>query len=296
MSRIVMPSDSIPKNDHDFDQFQTQFIAAAAADPAHGVEAPEVARLQAEQAAWNVTFAEYAKARDAFLAATERKDAARSVLAEDIRATATRSHGPTLLLAARPAARERGGSALLRAAPPASAPAARVEQRFPAIYEEHSRLVWSILRKSGIGRADAEDIRQDVFVELHAQLAANRGVIDNIPAMLRTLTRNALLHHARGCGRARIEFGLDEAEVPAIEPDAGDAIDHKRLVADLMARLSDEHREVLELMVLQGNTGEEAAELLELPVGTVRNRYLAAIERCKKLLRGRLPPRRRTGR
>jgi RNA polymerase sigma-70 factor (ECF subfamily) len=275
-----MPSDSIPKNDNDFDQFQTQFIAAV-----DGVEAPEVARLRAEQAAWNVSFADYLQARDAFLAATAQKDAARSVLAEHIRATALRAHGPTLLAAAPPPAPTRSATDVTR-----------LEQRFPAIYEEHRGLVWSVLRKRGIAHADAEDLRQDVFVELHAQLVANGGVIDNIPAMLRTITRNALMHHARGRERARVEYGLDEAEVPASAPDPDDAIDPKRLVAELMARLSDEHREVLELMVLQGNTGEEAAEHLRLPVGTVRNRYLAAIKRCKKLLRGRLPPRRRTGR
>jgi RNA polymerase sigma-70 factor (ECF subfamily) len=53
---------------------------------------------------------------------------------------------------------------------------------------------------------------------------------------------------------------------------------------DLMTALSNEHREVLVLCGLLGYDYETAAEILELPLGTVRSRLARARENMAQLL------------
>ena len=55
-------------------------------------------------------------------------------------------------------------------------------------------------------------------------------------------------------------------------------------VRDAFLRLSAEHREVLLLVAIEGLRYEEAAEILELPLGTVRSR----LSRARQALRDAL--------
>ena len=55
-------------------------------------------------------------------------------------------------------------------------------------------------------------------------------------------------------------------------------------VKQAFAKLSDEHREILSVVAIEGFEYEEAAEILEIPVGTVRSRLARARRRLKELI------------
>ena len=55
-------------------------------------------------------------------------------------------------------------------------------------------------------------------------------------------------------------------------------------VSDAMARLSDDHREILVLVCVQGMQYQEVASMLSIPVGTVRSRLSRARENLQALL------------
>ena len=50
--------------------------------------------------------------------------------------------------------------------------------------------------------------------------------------------------------------------------------------------LSDEHRQILMLIAVEGFSYEEAADICEVPVGTVRSRLSRAREALRQALRG----------
>lgn len=56
------------------------------------------------------------------------------------------------------------------------------------------------------------------------------------------------------------------------------------VVGEAMEKLSPEHREILQLVCIKGLRYEETAELLSIPVGTVRSRLSRAREALRTLL------------
>jgi RNA polymerase sigma-70 factor (ECF subfamily) len=50
------------------------------------------------------------------------------------------------------------------------------------------------------------------------------------------------------------------------------------------ARLSDDHRMVLALVVIDGHSYQEAADILEIPVGTLMSRLYRARETLREMI------------
>jgi len=57
-------------------------------------------------------------------------------------------------------------------------------------------------------------------------------------------------------------------------------------LSQAMQKLSDEHREIVILHELDGLTYEEAAEVLQIPVGTVKSRLHHAFQQLRRSLYG----------
>ena len=111
---------------------------------------------------------------------------------------------------------------------------------------------------------------------------------DRLPSqprsVLLSLVRRSCLHILR-CARRRLHHeqlasedlhgpccSMDPAG-PALDP-AATAAQHDELrgAREAAARLTREHREVLDLVAWRGLTYREAAETLRLPIGTIRSR------------------------
>ncbi len=75
--------------------------------------------------------------------------------------------------------------------------------------------------------------------------------------------------------RAKVEMPPEAGELVGHDPRAGTdaAIDLQRVMA-AMGQLPDEQREVVALILIEGFGYREAAELLDLPVGTVSSRLV----------------------
>ena len=96
-----------------------------------------------------------------------------------------------------------------------------------------------------------------------------------------------LMHHLcvdRGRGSARrarlvvLEGGMDDLENLSLGNLDGEVLARESItiVEQALRRLSDEHRSVLVLVDVLGFTYEEAAESIEVPVGTIRSRVARA--------------------
>jgi RNA polymerase sigma factor (sigma-70 family) len=123
--------------------------------------------------------------------------------------------------------------------------------------------------------ADADDLTQ-VTVEraLRAQAQWQPGT--RLDSWLYRVMRNLWIDTVRVRTRiSRVEVPAEEAETLGHDPRPGveAAIDLKRVMA-AMERLPDEQREVVALILIEGFGYREAAELLDLPIGTVSSRLV----------------------
>ncbi len=153
------------------------------------------------------------------------------------------------------------------------------------------RLYHGLLHALGSAE-DAQDIAQEAFVHAFEKLASFKGEAAFYSWLFR-IALNASVSARRKTRRmsASVETRRDESgleptdENPASEPSyAMDVSDRQRLVRQALAELSDEFRTALVLKEMDGMSYEEIAEVIEVPLGTVRSR----IHRARLELRAKL--------
>lgn len=136
-------------------------------------------------------------------------------------------------------------------------------------------------------RAEADDLVQDALVRALAALAQFRPGT-SLRAWLFVILRNAFYEQAR---RRRKERAALQRRPPADEAGAP-AQEAQTDIADLQAQLyalTPLLREALVLVGAQGMSYEEAAEICNVPVGTMKARVSRARIQLAKLLQRTLP-------
>lgn len=122
--------------------------------------------------------------------------------------------------------------------------------------------------------ADADDLVQTVLERALARAAQWRpdAALDK---WVFAIARNAWRDELRARGRSQNLFVAEEAAASVADLAHARPADRVELAAALAA-LPPDHREVVALVLVEGMSYGEAAELLEIPVGTVTSRLARA--------------------
>lgn len=132
------------------------------------------------------------------------------------------------------------------------------------------RLAAHVLR----GEADAEDVAQEAFVQAFRHLGALRGDGAGFAPWLRRIVVRRCLDHLRRPSRGR-EVPAEQAREQHVD-DGAAGTDTRLLVETLLDRLAPALRAALVLRECEGMGYDEIADVLRVPVGTVRSRLHAA--------------------
>jgi RNA polymerase sigma-70 factor, ECF subfamily len=150
---------------------------------------------------------------------------------------------------------------------------------FSELLDEHEARVFSVALRFTGRRADAEELTQDVFVEMHGALARITDREHLRRWLLRTVTHrclNRLRNEGRRPQLVSIEALQPESEPPA--PEAGhDPLMSTRL-RGLLLELSPEARAVLLLRFQEDLDPSDIASVLEMPVNTVKSHLRRSLE------------------
>ncbi len=142
------------------------------------------------------------------------------------------------------------------------------------------RLYNSLLRVAGSAE-DAADIVQDAFVQAYTKLDTFRGN-SAFYTWLYRIAFNLAMSQAR---RGRKTTSLDNLKSAAgsepadTHPTAQATLEQRESVAMVhtaLAELSTEYRTILVLREIEGCSYDKIAEILDLPIGTVRSRLFRA--------------------
>lgn len=147
---------------------------------------------------------------------------------------------------------------------------------FEQLYDRHSRLVYGLVLRILQQASTAEEVVQDVFLQLWRNASlydTSRGPF--VPWLL-TLARNRALDHLRlkSERQRRREDQTEELPPLALAPDFEGSIDEKRRVSrvrELMASLQPQQKRALELAYFEGLSHSEIAAKLQEPLGTVKS-------------------------
>jgi RNA polymerase sigma-70 factor (ECF subfamily) len=162
-------------------------------------------------------------------------------------------------------------------------------QALAILYDRHAGLVYGIACKMLGSTAEAEDLTQDIFLNLaRSSFDPRRGSLRtylSILARSRCLDRlRSWRSRQRSLERGRVELQGNPAADPALEQLA--QAERVAEVQTALAELSESQRQVLKMAYYEGMSQTEIAKQLDLPLGTVKARARRGLLRLRELLGG----------
>lgn len=156
----------------------------------------------------------------------------------------------------------------------ASAPA---PPAFRDLFDSHFSYVWNVLKRLGVAERDLEDLGQQVFLQVHAQL----GAFDTrrpVRPWLFSFAYHAASNY-RALARHRVELSIVAPELADSKPAADEQLitrEELALAERALQRVALERRAVLLLHEVEGYSMPEIAESLAIPLNTAYSRLRLA--------------------
>jgi len=159
---------------------------------------------------------------------------------------------------------------------------------FAAFVDGYGPRLQRLVRRYTACEADAEDLTQEIFVDLYRSMAGFRG-----DATLATWAYRVALNHCRRyAARTRAPTVPYDETLGEREPEERGPAHHaaRRELSDqvhaALNGLSSDHRDVVILHEMQELTYLECAAVLQVPEGTVKSRLSYAFRRLRRTLSG----------
>jgi len=159
---------------------------------------------------------------------------------------------------------------------------------FGRFYDHYATLVFTFALRMLRDRAAAEDLLQEVFLQIWREASNYNSERGSPEAWIITMTRS------RGIDRLRSIRRRDRSFVP-MESRSGKTYDApvesgavaseaRVTVNSALARLPESQRKVIELAYFDGLSQTEIAEHINEPLGTVKTRIRTALQRLRELV------------
>ena len=153
-----------------------------------------------------------------------------------------------------------------------------------ALYDRYSALVYAVALRVLADSAAAEDVLQEVFMQLWrnpTRFDASRG---SLGAWLAVIARNRAIDALR---KRRYESDIEDVVV-SVEPDLASQADRSRAaknVRDVLNGMPPAQRQALEMAFFEGLTHTEIATKIGEPLGTIKTRIRAGLLALRKVLK-----------
>jgi RNA polymerase sigma-70 factor (ECF subfamily) len=167
----------------------------------------------------------------------------------------------------------------------------RDHRAFERLVDAFGPMVYNLVLRLVRDRDLAEDLTQEIFIRIYGGLPRFRGG-SRLSTWIYRITHNAAMNELQKARYRREGLGLDE--IGPGEPAGADFTEDplerverdesRRRMARWIEELRPEQRSALTLYYSAGKNYREIADILEVPIGTVKT----LLYRAKKELRGRL--------
>jgi RNA polymerase sigma-70 factor (ECF subfamily) len=154
-----------------------------------------------------------------------------------------------------------------------------------ALYRQYRGPLMSfVLRLTAGDRQQAEDVVQETMVRAWQEARRLDLTERSLMPWLATVAKRIVIDEDRRKRARPPEVGGGVEEGPPVAHDETENLFRKVLVTEALQALSPAHREVLNETILRDRTVNEAAEVLGIPVGTVKSRVYYALKALRVVL------------
>jgi RNA polymerase sigma-70 factor (ECF subfamily) len=167
-------------------------------------------------------------------------------------------------------------------------------EAFGRLFGRYAPKVKAHLVARGAPAGVADELTQEVMLIVWRKAALFDAGKGSLVTWLYTISRNCLLNHVRAAGRREIDIDV-EGPVPGDGPDDAQHTGEQQLIdrerrrglAASVERLPPEQREILHRAYWKGQTLQECADEIQIPLGTVKTRVRLALARLREMLGAR---------
>ena len=164
---------------------------------------------------------------------------------------------------------------------------ARDEMSLRILYDHYSAALYGVILRIVTDKETAEDVLQESFIKIWNNAAAYDPAKGRLYTWLLNIARNTAID------KTRSKSFRKEGQVRSIEDfvytvdkqhNNSTPVDHIGL-RKFVDELKPEQRQLIDLLYFGGYTQSEAAEELNLPLGTIKTRIKAALNRLREILK-----------
>jgi RNA polymerase sigma-70 factor (ECF subfamily) len=157
---------------------------------------------------------------------------------------------------------------------------------FEAIYDRHGAAAFSLAYRIAGNRAAAEDIVQEAFLSVWRSSVRYQAQRGNLRSWLLSVVHNRAIDWLRrSLTHTRHEIEVDGIEERKAAPEFTDVEalrrDEARTIRSAMEGLPSDQLRVVELAYFGGFTHSQIADMLGMPLGTVKGRMRLALDKMR---------------
>lgn len=138
---------------------------------------------------------------------------------------------------------------------------------------------------------DAQDVVQDTFINAYQSLDSFKGDSLFFTWLYRIAVNTAISFKRKRRAMVRIDSGGSNPLIEPLDPSemtrpghAMEQVEQEQKIQQALGRLSAEHRAVLVMKDMEGQKYEDMADLLGVPIGTIRSRLHRARLELREVL------------
>jgi RNA polymerase sigma-70 factor, ECF subfamily len=166
--------------------------------------------------------------------------------------------------------------------------AERDPRALEALYDRHGGPAYSLAHRIMGERQAAEDVTQEAFVSIWKARAGYNPARGSVRSWVLAIVRNRAIDALRRSSTRAPRLDFDDDGVLAAQPDPrrteGEAIrrEDARQLRGALQELPHEQSQVIGLAYYGGFTHSEIAELLEVPLGTIKGRMRLGLGKMRE--------------
>jgi RNA polymerase sigma-70 factor, ECF subfamily len=164
-------------------------------------------------------------------------------------------------------------------------------EAFATLYDRHSRAAFSLAYRMMGERQAAEDLAQDAFIKVWRGAGGYRTERGSVRTWILSIAHNRGIDQLRSHASRRRTQDKIEASAPRSQPSEAFTEtwrnSQRDQVREALNTLPREQLKILELAYFSGYTHVEIAELVGLPLGTVKGRMRLGLKKLRNQFEAR---------
>jgi len=164
------------------------------------------------------------------------------------------------------------------------------QEAFAGLYDATSPRVFGLVLRILRDRAQAEEVVQEVFLQVWREAPAFDGARGSALAWMLTLAHRRAVDRVRSASaQSRREVVYESRHATAPYDTTSEKVESRweaNTVRLALGRLDDPQREAIELAYFEGLTHREVSERLGLPLGTAKTRIRDGLRKLRQQMGG----------